>query len=310
MQKTVFFKTISGYDKYMGVNCHHPNVTVIDYAKLPPILFADITKVYGFYVVFLKGPMYTALKYGRNTYDYRGNELVFAAPNQAMASLADGKYHKVGGYALAFHSDFVAGTQLEHTMQSYPFFSYSVNKSLSLSRRKKNLILHSIKSIQRELGNSDELSNAIIFDNIKLILDNSKRFYNRQFDVKNSAGKDILSRFEAAVDAYLCSAAKNDKSQTAIQYCAKKLSLSPSYLSNQIKAETGLSALNHIRNKILERAKESLFSGKSVSEIAEELGFSYPQHFSRWFKNAEGMSPNSFRAKNALKNALRPAARD
>ena len=54
-----------------------------------------------------------------------------------MAALADGKYHKVGGYALAFHSDFVAGTQMEHTMQSYPFFSYSANKALAVNRREK-----------------------------------------------------------------------------------------------------------------------------------------------------------------------------
>ena len=102
MQKKVFFKTIAQYNKYMGVKYAHPNITLVDYSRLPPILFADIVKVYGFYVVFLKGPSYTALKYGRNIYKYRENELVFAAPNQAMSSVADGKYHKVGGYPQHF----------------------------------------------------------------------------------------------------------------------------------------------------------------------------------------------------------------
>lgn len=144
-----------------------------------------------------------------------------------MAALADGKYHKVGGYALAFHSDFVAGTQMEHTMQSYPFFSYSVNKALAVNRREKNLVLHSIKSIQREFSNYDELSDSIILDNIKLILDNCKRFYNRQFDVKTRESRDILSRFEEAVNDYFDSAAKNDKSQTIMQYCAKNFRFRP-----------------------------------------------------------------------------------
>ena len=297
MQKKVFFKTIAQYNKYMGVKYAHPNITLVDYSRLPPILFADIVKVYGFYVVFLKGPSYTALKYGRNVYKYRENELVFAAPNQAMASVADGKYHKVGGYALAFHSDFVAGTPMEHTMQNYPFFSYSVNEALSITPREKNLVLYCIKSIQRELDSPDEFSDLIIQDNIKLILDNCKRFYNRQFDVRNTQSKDILSRFEKAVDEYFDLAAAGDKKQTAMQYCAKKLSRSPSYLSRKIKAQTGIPALKHIHNKLLERAKENLFSEKPIAQIAEELGFPYPQHFSRWFKNAEGISPNAFRNK-------------
>lgn len=297
MQKTVFFKTIAEYNKYMGVSYSHPTITLVDYSKLPPILFADIAKVYGFYVVFLKGKAYTALKYGQKTYKYSENELVFAAPNQSMASVADGKYHKVGGYALAFHCDFIAGTQIEHVMQNYPFFSYSVSEALAVNKREKNTVLNLLKNIQRELDKPDELSDTIIFDNIKLILDNSKRFYNRQFSASFTEDKYILSRFENAVDEYLDSPAKQDASQTAIQYCAKKLSLSPSYLSRQIMAQTGISAIKHIHNKILERAKEGLCSEKSVAQIAEELGFKYPQHFSRWFKNIEGISPNFYRAK-------------
>lgn len=297
MSKTVFFKTIAEYNKYMGVKYSHPNLTLVDYAKLPPILFSDTVKVYGFYVVFLKGPSYTALKYGRNTYKYSENELVFAAPEQAMHSVADGKYHKVGGYALAFHSDFVAGTPIERIMQNYPFFSYAVCDALSINAREKNLVLHSLKNIRRELDAADSLSDSIIFDNIKLILDNCKRFYNRQFGASENKPIDTLTQFEAAVEDFLNSAVKEKKSKTAIQYCAEKLGISPNYLSRQIKAETGISALKHIHNKILERAKESLFSGKSVAQTAAALGFSYPQHFSRWFKTATNTPPNTFRNK-------------
>ncbi len=221
MRKTVYFKTIAEYNKYMGVGYLHPVVTLVDYSKLPPILFSDTVKVYGFYVVFLKGRAYTALKYGQNTYKYAENELVFAAPNQSMASVADGKYHKVGGYALAFHCDFIASTHLGHVMQNYPFFSYGVCEALSINRREKSTILHSLKNIQRELDTPDKLSDTIILDNIKLVLDNCKRFYNRQFDAEFSGENGILSRFEKAVDEYFDLPAKQKEPQTVIQYCAK-----------------------------------------------------------------------------------------
>lgn len=167
----------------------------------------------------------------------------------------------------------------------------------AVNKREKNTVLNLLKNIQRELDKPDELSDTIILGNIKLILDNCKRFYNRQFNAKFTEDNTILSRFENAVDEYLDSASKKDASQTVIQYCAKKLSLYPSYLSRQIAAQTGIPALSHIHNKIMERAKEGLYSEKSVAQIAEELGFKYPQHFSRWFKNISGISPNFYRAK-------------
>jgi len=37
---------------------------------------------------------------------------------------------------------------------------------------------------------------------------------------------------------------------------------------------------------------------KSMSEIAYELGFKYPQHFTRMFKNSVGVSPGEYRSSN------------
>jgi len=49
----------------------------------------------------------------------------------------------------------------------------------------------------------------------------------------------------------------------------------------------------------MEVAKEKLFdTGKTINEIAFELGFKYPQHFSRVFKQRVGATPNEFRTLN------------
>ena len=48
--------------------------------------------------------------------------------------------------------------------------------------------------------------------------------------------------------------------------------------------------------KVIEAAKERIFNGsKTINEIAFELGFKYPQHFSRVFKQRVGQSPNEYR---------------
>jgi AraC-like DNA-binding protein len=66
-----------------------------------------------------------------------------------------------------------------------------------------------------------------------------------------------------------------------------------------IKKETGKSPQEHIQLKLISIAKERIFDpSKSISEIAYELGFKYPQHFSRMFKKSTGVTPNEYRTLN------------
>jgi len=77
------------------------------------------------------------------------------------------------------------------------------------------------------------------------------------------------------------------------------LHLSPNYFGDLVKKETGKSAQEYIQNKLIEVAKERVFDpSKSLSEIAYELGFKYPQHFTRLFKQRVGHSPSEFRNLN------------
>ena len=85
----------------------------------------------------------------------------------------------------------------------------------------------------------------------------------------------------------------------SVSYFAEELHLSPNYFGDLIKNETGKSAKDHIQDHIIEIAKKKTFNTeKSVSEIAYELGFKYPQHFSRLFKKRVGYSPNEYRMLN------------
>ncbi|WP_310587588.1 helix-turn-helix domain-containing protein [Runella zeae] len=82
----------------------------------------------------------------------------------------------------------------------------------------------------------------------------------------------------------------------SVAYCAEKMHLSANYFGDLLKKETGKTAQEYIQTKVIELAKEKIYDqSKSISEIAYELGFKYPPHFTRLFKQRVGISPNEYR---------------
>jgi len=77
------------------------------------------------------------------------------------------------------------------------------------------------------------------------------------------------------------------------------MNLSPKYLSDLLKRETGKTTQEHIHIFLIEKAKNSLLnSSNTISEIGYSLGFEYPQHFSNLFKLKTGYSPSEYRNLN------------
>lgn len=154
--------------------------------------------------------------------------------------------------------------------------------------------------IEYELEHAiDKHSKRLIVSNIELFLNYCIRFYDRQFITRDNVHKGILERFEHLLNEYF----QTDKPQTiglpSVAYCAGELNLSSSYFGDLIKKETGKTAQDYIQSKVIDVAKERIFDqSKSVSQIACELGFKYPQHFTRMFKQWVGQSPNGYRLLN------------
>lgn len=182
-------------------------------------------------------------------------------------------------------------------IKEYSYFSYNANEALHLSGQERRTIIECMEKVRTELQYPiDKHSKSLIIDNIKLLLDYCIRFYDRQFITRENANKDVLTRFESLLDDYFSSDAPAEKGMPTVQYCADKLCLSANYFSDLCRKETGMSALKHIQQKVLDVAKEQVFNtSKSISEISYELGFPYPQHFSRWFKKMAGITPNEYR---------------
>jgi AraC-like DNA-binding protein len=294
MEDILKFDTISQYNAFNGNETLHPLVSIVDLSKAAPRRLRRLS--YGFYVVFLKEIKCGDLRYGCSHYDYEEGTLIFLAPGQVIGSTGD-EYYQPQGRALVFHPDLIHGTPLGRHMHDYTFFSYAVNEALHLSARERQIILDCFSKIQFELEHAvDKHSKKLIVNNVELFLNYCVRFYDRQFVTRDNTHKGILERFETLLNHYFSS----DKPQTVglptVAYCANELNLSANYFGDLIKKETGKSAHDFIQQKLIDVAKEKIFdTQKSVSEIAYALGFKYPQHFTRVFKQHVGMTPLEYR---------------
>jgi AraC-like DNA-binding protein len=281
-----------------GVETLHPLATVIDLSKAIPMQAKTFN--FGMYAVFLKELNCGELKYGRNNYDYQEGTLVFIAPGQVLGVQPGVKTFAPKGWALLFHPDLIKGTSLGKHIQEYSFFSYDVNEALHLSEKERQMVLDSFGKIRYELEQSiDKHSKRLIASNIELLLNYCNRFYDRQFITRDHVSKGILEKFEEILNGYFNSDKPLSIGLPSVAYCAEALHLSANYFGDLIKKETGQSAQEYIQSKIMDVAKERIFEmNKSVSEIAHELGFKYPQHFTRLFKQKLGVSPSEYRNLN------------
>lgn len=292
------FETINDYNVFNNNETLHPLVSVVDLSKANP---RQGSKMYfGFYTIFLKDVKCGDLVYGKHTYDYQEGTLVFLAPGQVAGVNSNGETYQPKGYALIFDADLTHGTPLGKHIQDYTFFSYQSNEALHVSERERKIVLDCFSKIEYELEHSiDKHSKTIIVDNIELFLNYCTRFYDRQFITRESVNKSILEKFETILNEYYRSDKPGTIGLPSVAYCANELYLSAGYFGDLIKKETGVSAQAYIQAKVINVAKERIFDeSKSISEIGYGLGFKYPQHFTRLFKQKTGMSPMEYRNLN------------
>ena len=298
MDKLLRFNTISEYNAFNNNVTRHPLVSVVDFSKAAPRQGSRM--YFGFYTIFLKDVKCGDMVYGRNTYDYQEGTLVFLAPGQVAGVNSNGETYQPKGHGLVFHPDLIHGVSLGRHIQDYTFFAYQSNEALHLSERERNIVLDCFAKIDYELEQAiDKHSKRLIVTNIELLLDYCTRFYDRQFITRDHVHKGILERFEHLLNDYFGSEKPQTIGLPSVAYCADELNLSPNYFGDLVKKEIGKTAQEYIQTKLIDIAKEKIFdTGKTVSQIAYELGFKYPQHFARLFKQRVGRTPLEFRMLN------------
>ena len=282
-------------------NSFHPLVTVLDFSKVTENVeeYSKITT--DFYSIMFKNYCKNKMKYGRKAIDFQDGNLICIAPNQTidMDNEEEEREDKMG-WGLFFHPDLIRATTLNEKLKDYTFFNYEISEALHLSDKEKGVLYECVQKIQAELQeNIDVYSQYIIVSTIELLLNYCSRFYGRQMITRSQNNKLIINQTESILIHYFSTNTIQEQGLPTVKYLAEKVHLSPSYLSDLLKKETGKNAQEHIHFYLIEEAKNLLLnSEKNVNEIAYNLGFEYPQYFNTLFKKKTGRTPKEFRNLN------------
>ncbi len=299
MEAVLKIDAVKDYMNLRRQDVLHPLIGIVDFDKVREankIITGYTALHFNCYAIFLKDSVGCKLKYGGQNYDYDEGTLVFIEPGQTVG-LSYGPNYQPKGYALLFHPDLLLGTELDRKMSQYNFFSYNLKEALHLSVKERKIVLGLFEKIQFELDQSvDRHSKKLIVKNLELFLEYCMRFYERQFITREQQNQGFLYQFNEELNNYFKGDTAQKNGAPCVNYFAERLQLSPNYFGDLVKRETGTSALEYIQRKLIEVAKEKIVNqNKAISEIAYELGFKYPQHFSRLFKQKVGYAPNAYR---------------
>lgn len=304
MKDIIHIKSISQVHDLLGIaKPRHPLVSILPIdQKMIDFDYGDHNYTFDFYQISLKEGLKGSWTYGRNSYDFNEGAMVFMKPKQIIKMDQPREQRESNGWTLIFHPDLIHKSDLGDKITEYNFFSYEVSEALHLSHEEKKTLTDLVEKIQKEYeSHIDKYSQELIISNIHILLKYCKRYYDRQFYTRTNLNKDWVTKFEKMIVAYYESDKVDEHGVLSVKYCAKMLNMSANYLGDLIKNETGQSAKEHIQNYIVEKAKTRLLgTNKSMSEIAYEFGFEYPQGFNKLFKAKVGMSPSKYKMSRTI----------
>lgn len=293
MSKILKVNNVSDYSHYVGAADRHPLVGVIDFEKVSPVRHS--LNNYGIYGIFFHDEADIDLEYGCGKYDYKKGTVICVAPGQIGGKEDNGEQVNLTGWALLFHPDLLHGTPLERAIREYSFFDYRINEALHMTDEEHDVLVSLMRQIQNEIEHKrDAVQDAIIVNYIGLVLNFCQRFYNRQFLTRRLENSDTLMKFDSLLRDYFDENRQLSLGLPTVQYCAEQLCMSPNYFGDMIRKTTGETAGNHIRQYVIQRAKNQLATGAGIAQVAYGLGFEYPQHLSRMFRKQTGMTPTAY----------------
>lgn len=288
MKKITHLDSVYAFNVFNQFEVRHPLVNIVDWSKAT--VRPDCNVYLELYCIAL------------SILDNQEGRLSFIAPGQTIGVEDTISQVPRKGHALVFHPDLIAGTTLAEHLNVYHFFQNNSHQVLQLTQYECKIVSECFAKIEYELSQPiDKHSKKLLASNVELFLNYCERFYDRQFITPDHINRGMVKNFKQLLNHYFKCDNLIETGIPSVAYFADKLNISANYFGDLIKKEAGKSAQEYIKDKIIDEAKNKIYNrSKSINEIAYELGFKYPQHFSRFFKKNVGLSPNEYRLSSLI----------
>ncbi len=294
---TLHFESVAELHQAAGISKpRHPLFSICRLEDFPPVgNTARLKLIPHFYQITLKTECPCKMQYGQTSFDFDEGVISCFAPKQVSIIDPDFTYARAG-WVICIHPDFLRGFPLDRKIKTMGFFDYEVNEALILSEEEQESVELIFRQIEKEYRlPMDQFSQDVLISAVDLLLTHCNRYYGRQFLTRKVKNQELLSRVEAMLNK--CFNECEGQGLPTPASIASQMNLSTKYLSDCLKQLTGQTTQQMIHDKLIECAKEKLTTtGLSISEIAYQLGFSYPQSFNKLFKNKTQHTPLEFRS--------------
>ncbi|MDO1450137.1 helix-turn-helix transcriptional regulator [Rhodocytophaga aerolata] len=260
------------------------------------------------FIIFLISGREGALKIGSEGYSRKPGILCFVPANRFIPCMS--KMDEQSGYFCAFTSSFF-GQNLANkdSLFEYPFFNVEEGIALQLDNSQtvyfNKLFQEMEEAYQTEHANKENLIRALL----NVLLQKAQQLIIANRDnclVDNSnAGVRLTKAFALLFEKDL-EPLKNLHTieiKSLSQY-ATALHVTQNYLNDTIKAVTGQTPGEIIRERLIKEASQLLLHTQlSIAEICFLLKFEDASYFSRFFKRYTGVTPSQYRKKEEVTNA-------
>ncbi len=197
---------------------------------------------------------------------------------------------------IAFHPDLFTGMPQENPLETCSFFAYHPSEALHLSQQERGILTEAIRQMRQEASRQPDLyQRTILVRHLSRLLGYTLRFYERQFITRSPQAAPLLAQYRSYLREWILQGNWGAQGPLSVQCCAHRFHLSPAYLEDLLRFETGYGHLSHLERQRLDIAKEKLsHPHTSLARIAAELGFSSPQGFQVFFRKTTGLSPRQY----------------
>ena len=229
------------------------------------------------------------------TYPFQEDEIHFVSPGQAHQVNLEARPK---GWAITFSKNFLLFNNIPESFISNINLFRNVGETppLTITPGAKEKFTLYLKEMELLFSQEIPFKRRALGALLQLFLINST-YYCRldpvQFTQENQQ-VCILRDFKKLVEQ------KHVLWHKVNEY-AESINISSKYLSSTVKNITGKTAKEFIQDRlILESKRLLLFSDLSIKQVAYQLGFEEPLHFSSFFKKQTGLSPSHFRSKKMI----------